>query len=410
MARTPEQFVLEMNKINPSIEIVGTYTKAIERIQVKCLNCGYVWEPKAYSLLQGRGCPHCSARQGAINNKGKTGLKTTEMFTQELSSIDDSIKVLGEYQNGHTNIKLQCSRCGKEWEAKPYSVLQGHGCPRCAKSGTSFMEQLILLCFQKALGVTEVISRDKNAIGMELDVYIPSLGFAIEPGNWWLHKRSIQRDKKKRELCANEGIRLITIYDKFPKNQPLPFSDNIYTFNEDLNIADHSLIRKLIMRLYSDVGIVKNFSNAEWEEIESFAYENSKAMTHEDFVERLHAKHPSIHVIGRYQNANRRLLVRCNVCGFEWNAVPANLLSGDGCRKCGAKKAHEKSLKANDEFIREVSITNPDVDIIGTYAGRHFPVRAKCRICGYEWEPVASSLLRGSNHKGSIGIHKKLQD
>ena len=49
---------------------------------------------------------------------------------------------------------------------------------------------------------------------------------------------------------------------------------------------------------------------------------------------------------------------------------------------------------------------NPDVEIIGNYTGRHNRILARCRICGYKWEPRASSLLRGSNHKGWKTLHK----
>lgn len=409
MARTPEQFVLEMKEINHNIDIIGTYTRAIDRVRVKCLSCNRIWEPKAYSLLQGKGCPSCSAKRGAMNNKGKTGIKTTEQFVQDMKSVDDSIHVLGTYQNGHTNILLKCSRCGHEWETKPYSVLQGHGCPRCAKSGTSFMEQMILLCFQEKIGCDKVLSRDKKTIGMELDIYIPSLKIAFEPGNWWLHRFSVDRDKKKREVCAENNIRLITIYDKYPTNQLPPFDDDIYTFEEDLNIADHSLIRKLILDLFTDSGLDVSFPANKWKQLEDMAYENAKSMSHEVFVERMQKMHPSIQVEGRYQNSNRRVRVKCIVCGFEWDAVPANLLSGDGCRKCGVKKSHEGFTKEQELFVNEISIVNPEIEVIGTYIGRHSPVRAKCKICGIEWEPIASSLLRGSNHKGAATIHKKLQ-
>ncbi len=95
-------------------------------------------------------------------------------------------------------------------------------------------------------------------------------------------------------------------------------------------------------------------------------------------------------VIYRYRNANKRLKVRCMTCGFEWNGVPANLLSGDGCRKCGIIKAHEGLIKKQDAFEKEVAAINPNVEIIGIYIGRHSPVRTRCRICGYEWSPYAA--------------------
>lgn len=409
MARINEEFKKIMQEINPDIELVGIYTKAQERIDVKCKVCGHKWNPKAYYLTQGLSCPHCSAKRGAQNNKGKTGLKTQEKFITEMSKIHPDITIIGEYINGHTNIECICSVCNHKWSAKPYSLLQGHGCPRCAKSGTSFMEQFIKCSLEIALGDDSIISRDKTAIGMELDIFIPNLKIAIEPGNWFLHKKSLKRDVLKRERCKDNGIRLITIYDKYPLDKRPPFDKDCFVFSDDLNKADHSIIRNLVVDLLKIFNIQYNFTDLQWESIEKQAYENSKAKTHNDFIESMKLLHPTITVKGKYVNANKRLLVKCNVCGFEWNGVPANMLAGDGCRKCGTKTAHAKFIKEQGEFENQVKIANPDIEIIGKYTGRHNEVKARCRICGYMWEPKASSLLRGSNHKGWKTIHKNLK-
>jgi hypothetical protein len=68
--------------------------------------------------------------------------------------------------------------------------------------------------------------------------------------------------------------------------------------------------------------------------------------------------------------------------------------------------AHKKFIKEQESFEKQVRKANPDIEIIGEYTGRHNPVKAKCRVCGYTWMPRASSLLRGSNHKGWKTIHK----
>lgn len=405
--RTPEQFVEEMHKISPDIAVIGVYTKAVEPVSVKCLVCGKEWSPKAYSLLQGKGCPSCSAHKGARNNKGKTGVKDSDQFRMDLKAVDPSIEVLGEYVNGHTNIECSCVRCGHVWKAKPYSLLQGHGCPRCAKSGTSFMEQAILLSFQSVLQ-DEVLSRDRKTIGMELDIYIPSLKFAVEVGNWFLHQKSVKRDREKRSRCQERGIRLVTVYDKYPKGKEPLFQEDFFSFEADLNKTDHQIIRNLISELFGMVQIKHELTDQEWLKIEQNAYEQSKSMTHDVFVQRMAEIHPTIEVQGKYENTNRRIDVRCSVCGYTWKGVPASLLSGDGCRKCGTKKAHEQFIKSQDDFESEVKENNPDVEIIGSYTGRHSPIKVRCRICGFEWSPIASSILRGSSHKGSAGIHQKL--
>ena len=90
MAKIHQQFVNEIKQLNPDIEIVGNYTRAIERIRVRCIRCGLYWEPKAYSLSQGKGCPHCSKILCVAKNKGATGAKGIDSFKKQLSLLDDS--------------------------------------------------------------------------------------------------------------------------------------------------------------------------------------------------------------------------------------------------------------------------------------------------------------------------------
>lgn len=410
MARTHQEFVDALLAKNDTIKVIGTYTKAQNRIAVKCKECDHEWAPLAYSLLQGRSCPKCGAKRKVTSNKGKTGLKTHQMFVNEMAAAHPDIKVEGRYINGHTSIQLTCLTCSHEWKAQPYSLLQGHGCPRCAKSGTSFMEQFIKSSFEVALGEKSILSRDKSEIGMELDIYIPSIKFAIEPGNWLLHKRFLKRDEKKRIKCEEKGIRLITIYDKFPLAEQPPFEQNCFVFREDLNKADHSIIRNLVEELFKMASIEYIFDDQQWDSIEKKAYDNAKAKTHDDFVKAMNLLHPNLAVKEKYKNANKRLLVQCLTCGFEWNGVPASLLAGDGCRKCGTKVAHEKFVKPQHVFKQQVQEVNPNIEILGEYTGRHSPIQAKCRICGYIWNPIAASLLRGSSHKGWRTLHNKFRD
>lgn len=199
---------------------------------------------------------------------------------------------------------------------------------------------------------------------------------------------------------------MITIYDKYPKQELPPFELDCLVFNEDLNKADRQVIQNLVRKLFGLVDINCCFSDEQWATIEEQAYNNAKAKNHDAFVGEISKISPNIEILGRYQNSSKRIPVRCNICGHEWAAVPANILAGDGCKKCGAKVAHEKFVKTQSEFVEQVRQANPEVEIIGRYTGRHNTVRAKCRVCGFVWEPVASSLLRGSSHKGAKTMHK----
>ena len=77
-------------------------------------------------------------------------------------------------------------------------------------------------------------------------------------------------------------------------------------------------------------------------------------MTHKEFVTRMRDIHPDVIVIGRYTNSNKRIKVKCKKCGREWDGVPANMLSGDGCWRCGRITTQQKLLKPQNIVEKEI--------------------------------------------------------
>ena len=155
--------------------------------------------------------------------------------------------------------------------------------------------------------------------------------------------------------------------------------------------------------------IQKRFSIDEIQEIEKFAYEHSKSMVHADFLNRMKIIQPNIKILGEYVNSSKRIQVQCIKCGYIWYGVPSNMLSGDGCRKCGTIEAHKHFVRDSDSYIKELSEKNPNIKVLGKYLGRHNHILVKCKICGFEWSPIAGSLLRGCSHKGAKKIHKNIK-
>ena len=66
--------------------------------------------------------------------------------------------------------------------------------------------------------------------------------------------------------------------------------------------------------------------------------------------------------------------------------------------------------KTHEQFIRELYSKNDKVTIIGKYVGATKYIKAKCKRCGFEWEPIFSSLLRGSSHKNAKSMHKDINN
>lgn len=122
LRKSHSDFIDQMNVINNQIEVIGQYTTSNNRIEVRCKKCNFVWTPVAGSLLAGYGCPHCAGRY-----------KTTEEFKHDITTINESIDIIGQYIDSHTKIKCRCNMCGHEWYSLPGN-LKYSGCPECNMS------------------------------------------------------------------------------------------------------------------------------------------------------------------------------------------------------------------------------------------------------------------------------------
>lgn len=117
----------------------------------------------------------------------------------------------------------------------------------------------------------------------------------------------------------------------------------------------------------------------------------SKRKTHEEYVAELAAKNPNIEVIGCYINAVTKILHRCKLDNYEWYAKPNNTLNGKGCPKCSGsmKKSHY-------EYVKEVSMANPDIEVLGKYINAKTPILHRCKRHNIKWNATPSNILRGN--------------
>ena len=121
-----------------------------------------------------------------------------------------------------------------------------------------------------------------------------------------------------------------------------------------------------------------------------------KKLTHEEFVERLETINPDIEVVDLYNSQCTPFKVRCKKCNYEWNGYASNLLRGNGCRKCSAKKRGTKRTKTHNDFLKEFAEKNPysnEIILLGKYVQAQSPIQCECKKCKGKWERTPSELL-----------------
>lgn len=397
--KTHKEFLSQLQETNPKVKVLSQYVNASTKVELECLVCHHIWSATPSALLRGSGCPKCA------NNIRKT----TEQFIDEMKCYNPYIEIIGDYKNAHTPIEVRCKICGNEWSIKPNRLLSGGQCLNCVKPHTSFMEQFILIAFQELLGKENVISRDTSAIGMELDIYIPKYELAIEIGTWLYHeKKANDRDLLKRIECTNNGIRLITIYDTFPKNTPSPFDKDCFVYSGFLNENGYKRITDLVVKIANSIGITDCAIDSL--AIASKAYEACHYNSHEAFLNNLSKIAPSIEVLEQYKGTNIPILVNDTKCSHpSWKARPYTLLNGIGCPLCGRETARKTRTKSCKQFTKELRKISPNISVIGDYKTVTDRIEVQCEICGKTWTPLAYSLLQGKGcpHCSAIEGAKK---
>ena len=190
------------------------YIDSHSKVCIICPIHGEFWQ-MPYQHLSGNGCRKCQY----ITLKNKF---LSNNFIEDAKKIHgnkyDYSKV--KYNGNKEKVCIICPKHGEFWQV-PSSHLQGVGCPRCQNSK-------IEDATSKALMVRNVAFINRHHFNwlhkQHLDFYLPNYNIAIECQGiqhfkgWGGEIESLndiqKRDKKKKELCENNNVKLYYInYD-----------------------------------------------------------------------------------------------------------------------------------------------------------------------------------------------------
>lgn len=126
----------------------------------------------------------------------------------------------------------------------------------------------------------------------------------------------------------------------------------------------------------------------------------ARIKTHEEFVEEVAIKNPGVKVLGKYVSDNTKIEFQCNNpgCGHRWFATPDKIIHAlTGCPECAKSNSAKKRSKTHKNFVNEVQRKNPNIEVVGEYAGVKTKIEFKCRVCGHTWLATPDSIVNGNS-------------
>jgi hypothetical protein len=118
--KTHAEYVAQVEALGTGIEVVGEYAGCATPITHRCAE-GHEWDAAPKAILYANGCPDCF-----YGNRRKDHAK----YVAEVKALKKGFRVVGRYKNANTRIKHCCAK-GHKWDAVPYKILEGSGCPHC---------------------------------------------------------------------------------------------------------------------------------------------------------------------------------------------------------------------------------------------------------------------------------------
>lgn len=302
---------------------------------------GHEWQATVNDRSNGYGCPFCSGRQAIV---GYNDLETVNPTLAKEWDYEKNNELKPNMVTAGSEKKVwwKCEK-GHGWQAKIRERNVGTNCPICAKElHTSFPEQSIYFYIKKLF--PDAINGDKH-LGMEFDIFIPSINIAIEYDGIFWHKNKKIIDEKKNKFCEENNILLIRIREdskcEWIENKNLKII-TCGISDDGLKNALELLISFLNKKI--DIDLIRDRSD-----IYSSFINNQKINSLLNLNPKL-AEEWNYDKNGKLQpdmvtaNSHKKVWWKCEQ-GHEWQSAIASRNRGVGCPLCYIERRSKKDKK-----------------------------------------------------------------
>jgi len=262
IVKTNQEFLEQLNNINPNIEVLSTYKGNRKHVLCRCKIDNYQWDNTPTHLLYGQGCPLCSNRAIKI---GTNDLWTTNPeIAKLLANPDDGYKFT--YGSGKS-LSWKCPNCGEIINnVKIKDVYnQGLSCPKCG-DGVSYPNKFMYNLL-KYLNIQFINEYKPNWCKFEInnankygvyDFYLPLYNILIEMDGGLGHGH-----KTRGKITPKESKLIDDIKDK------LAFKNNIKVIRIDCNYISYNkfdYVKNNIIK--SELSTILDLTSVDWKQID----------------------------------------------------------------------------------------------------------------------------------------------
>lgn len=242
--------------------------------------------------------------------------KTHDEFVKELYSNNNSISVIGKYENTNKKIEVVCNICKHKWTPIPSNLLRGHGCPMCSKKYKFTQDSFVNKMSQ--------INENIEIIGTYVNSYTKLLcKCKIDDYEWFARPVDLINGHGCPKCCGKLKKTHEDFIRELENKNPNIIVTGKYITNKDpisckCKICNHQWT-SLPSRLLIGCSCPKCVN---------------RIRTHEDFINDMKEIDKNILILGTYEKSSNKILCRCKIDKTEWEATPNNLLKGHGCPTC----------------------------------------------------------------------------
>lgn len=117
--------------------------------------------------------------------------------------------------------------------------------------------------------------------------------------------------------------------------------------------------------------------------------------SHSQFVDELYEKYPTLIVNSEYTTMHNNVNFTCSVCHNTFDRIARDIFYNGGCPICNVNNLPQRQPKSLKQFLQDLSQVNNDIVYLSGYVKASEKLHVKCKICGYDWWSVGTSLTSG---------------